>query len=393
MTFAKSLLLGTAALIGAASLAQAADLPVAKAAPVDYVRVCDWTGAGFFYIPGTDTCISIGAQVRIEGVFISNSRTLTPVGTATNAANRVIVPGRDRDESGFLARVRLGVDTRTQTAYGTLRAFIQYQIDRVQGTYGEGGLSGGASTITNSGGNNATLRRGFIQFAGITAGRVQSFFDFYADNYNYEAYRQLRLSRRTSSPTPIRSAVACRRPSRSRTATPATCRTQGLGYITGGTQATTASVRYAGETIPDLVGVLRYDQAWGSAQLSAAYHEIQAESGPFAGTGGQGFSGQDADGFAVQGGVRLKLPMLAAGDDLWLEGAYQNGAYLYQDSAYYMNQGSARSRTSAASSTSTATPSRSARPARPTAPTRCRRARASRPCSPSTTTSRRTSTT
>ena len=31
--------------------------------------------------------------------------------------------------------------------------------------------------------------------------------------------------------------------------------------------------------------------------------------------------------------------MLAAGDDLWLEGAYQNGAYLYQDSAIYMNQG------------------------------------------------------
>ena len=85
---------------------------------------------------------------------------LTPVPTATNAANRVIVPGRDRDESGFLARTRLSIDTRTQTAYGTLRAFLQYQIDRVQGLYGEGGLASGANTITNGGGNNATLRRG-----------------------------------------------------------------------------------------------------------------------------------------------------------------------------------------------------------------------------------------
>ncbi len=338
MKFAKSLLLGSAALTGAASFAHAADLPVAKAAPVDYVRVCDWTGAGFFYIPGTDTCLNIGAQVRIEGNFISNSRTLTPVPAATNAALRVIVPARDRDESGFLARTRLGVDTRTQTAYGTLRTFIQYQIDRVQGLYAEGGLSGGASTITNQGGNNAALRRGFIQFAGITAGRVQSFFDFYADNYNYEGIANSDIAQNVFAYTyQVGGGLSATFSIEDRNARNLT--NQGLGYITGGANATTASVRYAGETIPDLVGVLRYDQAWGSAQLSAAYHEIQAESGAFAGTGGQGFYGKDTDGFAVQGGVRIKLPMLAAGDDLWLEGAYQNGAYLYQDSAYYMNQG------------------------------------------------------
>ncbi len=154
----------------------------------------------------------------------------------------------------------------------------------------------------------------------------------------------------------------------------------------------TSAVRYAGETIPDLVGVLRVDQAWGSAQLSAAYHEIQTESGPFAGTSGQGFAGKDTDGFAVQGGVRLKLPMLAAGDDLWVEGAYQNGAYLYQDSACYMNQGFSSAclggfqhidRDAIAIRT----------PGTAAAPTRCRRAKASRSWPPSTTTSRRTSTT
>ena len=31
--------------------------------------------------------------------------------------------------------------------------------------------------------------------------------------------------------------------------------------------------------------------------------------------------------------------MIAAGDDLWLEGAYEQGAYLYQDSGQYLNQG------------------------------------------------------
>ena len=341
MNVTRTLLLGSAAVLAGASVAQAADLPVRKAAPVDYVRVCDFTGAGFFYIPGTDTCLQITAQTRIEGVFISNSRTLAPIAGATGRAigvNSAIVPARDRDETGFLARVRLGLDTRTQTAYGTLRTFVQYQIDRVQGTYSEGGLSGGANTVSNAGGNNAALRRGFIQFAGITAGRVQSFFDFYADNYNYEGIANSDIAQNVFAYTyNVAGGFSATLSLEDRNAR--NLSTQGIGSILGGNNAVTGAVRYAGETIPDIVGVLRVDQGWGSAQLSAAYHEIQTTEGAFAGTSGQGFQGKDTDGFAVQGGVRLKLPMLAAGDDLWLEGAYQQGAYLYQDSAYYMNQG------------------------------------------------------
>ena len=341
MTAVKSLLLGSAAALAAAGAAQAADLPVRKAAPVDYVRVCDFTGAGFFYIPGTDTCLQITAQTRIEGNFISNSRTLAPVaGSSVRAlgVNSAIVPARERDEVGFLARARLGVDTRTQTAYGTLRTFIQYQIDRVQGLYAEGGLAGGAVTVTNAGGNNATLRRGFIQFAGITAGRVQSFFDFYADNYNYEGIANSDIAQNVLAYT-YNGAGGFSATLSVEDRNARNLSVQNVGNILGGANAVTAAARYAGETIPDIVGVLRVDQAWGAAQLSAAYHEIQTTSGAFAGTGGQGFGTADTDGFAVQGGVRLKLPMLAAGDDLWVEGAYQSGAYLYMDSAYYMNQG------------------------------------------------------
>ncbi|MCR5858978.1 porin [Mesorhizobium sp. J428] len=31
--------------------------------PVEYVRVCDAYGAGFFYIPGTETCLQISGYV------------------------------------------------------------------------------------------------------------------------------------------------------------------------------------------------------------------------------------------------------------------------------------------------------------------------------------------
>ncbi|MBI4366202.1 MAG: porin, partial [Deltaproteobacteria bacterium] len=65
MKMVKSLLLGAAAGIVAMTGAQAADLPV-KAKPVQYVKICSLYGAGFFYIPGTDTCIKVGGFVRSE---------------------------------------------------------------------------------------------------------------------------------------------------------------------------------------------------------------------------------------------------------------------------------------------------------------------------------------
>lgn len=60
----KTLLLGSAAALLMAGGAQAADLSIA--APVDYVRVCDAFGVGYWYIPGTDTCLKIGGYVQFD---------------------------------------------------------------------------------------------------------------------------------------------------------------------------------------------------------------------------------------------------------------------------------------------------------------------------------------
>ncbi len=97
MKLGKSLLLGSAAALAATVGAQAADLPMRKSAPVDYVRVCDWTGAGYFYIPGSDTCMNIGGLVRAEYAFINNSRAFFPTGRRPTARRpdrrRYIIPG------------------------------------------------------------------------------------------------------------------------------------------------------------------------------------------------------------------------------------------------------------------------------------------------------------
>jgi len=60
----KSLFLGTAVGIVAAGGVQAADMPV-KAQPVQYVKICSLYGDGYYYIPGTDTCLKLGGYVRV----------------------------------------------------------------------------------------------------------------------------------------------------------------------------------------------------------------------------------------------------------------------------------------------------------------------------------------
>src|SRR3954452_19711898 len=81
----RTLLLGTAAGLVAISGAQAADMPV-KAAPVQYVKICSLYGDGFYYIPGTDTCLKLGGYLRVQAEY--------------NAGAGSIVVGNGAQEAG-----------------------------------------------------------------------------------------------------------------------------------------------------------------------------------------------------------------------------------------------------------------------------------------------------
>jgi len=59
----RGLLLGGVAALIAVVGAHAAEIPV-KAKPIQYVKVCSLYGDGFYYIPGTQTCMKIGGFVR-----------------------------------------------------------------------------------------------------------------------------------------------------------------------------------------------------------------------------------------------------------------------------------------------------------------------------------------
>ncbi len=68
MNVMRNLLLGTAAGFVAVAGAQAADMPV-KAKPVQYVKICSLYGDGFYYIPGTDTCLKMGGYLRVQAEY------------------------------------------------------------------------------------------------------------------------------------------------------------------------------------------------------------------------------------------------------------------------------------------------------------------------------------
>ena len=139
----KSLLIGSAAALAAVSGAQAADAIVAaEPEALEYVRVCDAFGTGFFYIPGTETCLKFGGYVRFQ----------TDIG---------------RDESGSsdwdsFTRAQFEVDTRTDTELGALRGFIGFRGDA------DNGSSGSSSVFVD---------QAFIQLGGLTVGKVYNEWD------------------------------------------------------------------------------------------------------------------------------------------------------------------------------------------------------------------------
>ena len=59
----------------AVSTAQAADIP-AVAEPINYVQACDAFGAGYFQLPGKETCIKLGGRIRAN--YVSHNLTDAP---------------------------------------------------------------------------------------------------------------------------------------------------------------------------------------------------------------------------------------------------------------------------------------------------------------------------
>src|SRR3974390_95476 len=136
MRVLKSFVLASAAGIAAVSAAGAADLPV-KAKAVEYVKVCSLYGAGFYYIPGTDTCIRIGGQLRTEYSFFAGGSHTQNWGSTHGFQERA------EDYWYNRGRVYINTDVRQQTEYGQLRSYtvVKFELATTGGnTFGAGSV-------------------------------------------------------------------------------------------------------------------------------------------------------------------------------------------------------------------------------------------------------------
>ena len=341
MKMVRSLILGSAAGLIAMNGAQAADLPI-KAKAVEYVRICSLYGAGFYYIPGTDTCIKLGGYLRAETAFNSSNYSGAYSGQL-GAQNRLTNYYSTR------ARQDLTVDTRTATEYGAVRTFFEATFSWTSGTYagtGAGGTfysaaaqAGGFGGVGNPsdgglGGGSVAIKKAFIQFAGFTMGRTISAFDAPWVNYPANNFDGLVGGGGTDNGVNQFTYTAEFGNGVSGTLSaqdPVAFMQSGLLNLTGATAAgmlggTNGLNNIAGTRAPDLIAVLQIDQAWGIAKFSAAAHNNHA--GYYGGSEPTSHP-NDNWGFAVQGALQIKNIPTGPGDVLNLQAVYTDGATRY----------------------------------------------------------------
>ena len=292
MKMTKSLLLALAVSWIAVATASAADVPV-KAKPVEYVKICSLYGTGFYYIPGTDTCLKIGGYARLQTEANAGSSGQV-IGTGV-----MLGSGRFDNESmnniNYTVRAVATVDARTQTEYGTLRSFI-----RAGWSQSTPAVSGAGTTPCNVATANNCLAywdRAFIQFAGFTVGRSQSFFDMFtfAGSMSY-------LNTRTTGDTTISGQNLWAYTVQFGNGVSYTLSLEDPGSDNKyGTYDNTAAgfftfpvatapnnafiIQGAGNNgfrVPDVVTNLRMDQAWGFVGVSTVLHDA---SGGYYNTG------------------------------------------------------------------------------------------------------------
>jgi hypothetical protein len=309
-------------------------------------------------MPGTDLCIKVGGWVRAEAAYGAN-------GNMTWGPFNGNVNNRTTSNDAMRARGYITADVRNQTEYGTVRGYIAVGLNT-----NDVGLQ--VASLVDS------ANRAFVQWAGMTAGLSQSFFDFYSvpavqyrggylpasdtgdggwfvwaytaqfgggfsGTISSEARRTTQIIDANALPGPAGTAVlagggsitpgafGCAATITATGAIVAGTAVGGCGSLLPGTGA------YGGQQTPDFVANLRVDQAWGGAQIMGALHEVNAsyysaanalQSAPTAGTGIAGHP-SDKWGWAAGVGLKLNAPMIAQGDWFQTQVNVTQGALRY----------------------------------------------------------------
>ena len=273
----RAVILASAAVFAVAATADAADLSVAE--PVDYVRVCDGFGVGFWVIPGTDTCLKVGGYVQVDTLFHDT----TYVGGGHSAGWQIVTEA----SAQFSAK--------SMTEYGELAAYAEFRAQSNNANWFE----------WDTGKRLAYLDSAWLRLGGLLAGRAESLYD-YAGGFTFDgsdldsdaSADQIRL----------------------------TWALGGFGLAVG---IEDPRDRFGSDlpdeySVPNIVGAITATQANWDGKLSAAYGETYY-----------------VGGFGVQASATFKIDSIAPGDRLRVKGAWaQSEVASFADSSAYNYSGS-----------------------------------------------------
>jgi len=352
MKTARTLILGAAAALMTIGGAQAADLPV-KAKPIEYVKVCSLYGAGFWYIPGTDTCMKIGGYLRVDTTFNGSIHGQPAWNGDLGQRNRYM------DYFASRSRMALQVDTRTATEYGVVRTFAQ--ADFQFSTQGSNTVNPANFTASPAAGTQTSLLNNvgegyvaieyvFIQFAGFTFGKSASAYatpwqgfpgnisSFLMGGQNTDTgVNQIQYTAQFGNG--VSASIGLDDPV-------VWDRTNVFNLALPLNAVLTSGNAYAGVHAPEVVGNIRIDQAWGLFQISGAAHEVSGSYNtlntlgaalPNVGVAGASpnnlseISGHPDTkwGGAVMAALQIKNIPTGPGDDIKMDASWAKGATKY----------------------------------------------------------------
>ena len=239
----KSLLLGSAAALVAVTGARAADaVVVAEPEAVEYVRVCDAYGKGFFYIPGTETCLKIGGYLRYDAK-----------GGDSVYTGGHVNQGSDPNGDGTydkLTRATIRFDARSETELGTLRSYIETRFNYKNGS------------------NNSSIPQAFIELGGFRVGVADELFGSFTgyagdvindDVINYQSGTSNQISYTFTAGNGFSAIIAAEQ-----------------GEVESDNDGLSHDYRI-NDYMPHVLGGVKYEQGWGGISAVAGYDSVIEE--------------------------------------------------------------------------------------------------------------------
>ena len=291
-----TLLIGSILSTSVSGAAWSADAVVTpEPEPVEYVRVCDMYGAGFFYIPGTETCLAISGYVWYQ-----------------------ISANSEWDWWAKSTRIRLNFDARSETEWGTLRGYVRVESNwdsqnQVQPVFSTGAVgmpvAGTPIGSFNYGSDGvARIDQAYLTIGGLFMGYSESAWaahvmDPGATNWGSHSWSGLSYGYQQRH-----------RISYSFNAN---------GFFG------TLSLEDDGNTnfMPDIVGKVGFAGGWGAVWARVAYDEdIAPAAAAFLGARAAGLSG--VDGWAASLAAQINMPNMP-GSSFRVIGYYASNANAY----------------------------------------------------------------